>query len=164
MGRPAIVDSRGTFSKVMADDDAPSGFRAAEVFWSRSTRGTVRGLHVQLPPAAASKVVFVVEGEVRDFVLDLRVGSPTFGLVAEWTLSPEAGALHVPVGCAHGFEVTSDNAVMVYLQSSPHAPACDTGIDVRSVGIELRSADPVMSPRDRALPLFAEFDSPFRFA
>lgn len=164
LGRPVLRDPRGSFAKVLAEEDEVAPFTAGEVFWSRSVRGTVRGLHVQGPPAEASKVVFVVSGEVRDFVVDLRIGSPAFGHVAEWRLAPDAGALFVPAGCAHGFEVVSEDAVMVYLQSEPHDPACDLGIDARSVGIEFRAQDPVMSPRDRSLPALEAFDSPFRFA
>ena len=61
-----------------------------EVFWSQSERGVFRGLHVQLPPRAARKLVFVTTGRVRDFVLDLRRGSPTEGQLGTSSWTPTA--------------------------------------------------------------------------
>jgi dTDP-4-dehydrorhamnose 3,5-epimerase len=119
---------------------------------------------VQLPPRSTRKLVFVVSGEVRDFVLDLRVGSPTEGEVAEFRLDGHRGGLVIPEGCAHGFEVLSDSAAMVYAQEEYHGADEDSGILYSSAGIVLESADAVVSARDLALPSLASFSSPFRFA
>ena len=164
--RQEFVDDRGSFLKILGEGDSADAepFRTQEIFWSHSRRGTFRGLHVQLPPRSTRKLVFVVAGEVRDFVLDLRIGSPTEGQVEEVRLDAHRGGLVIPDGCAHGVEVVSDRASMVYAQEHVHAQAEDSGILYSSAGIRLQSADPVISARDLALPRLEAFDSPFRFA
>jgi dTDP-4-dehydrorhamnose 3,5-epimerase len=164
--RPPLLDSRGSFSKILGegDGDGPDPFRTREIFWSRSDRGVFRGMHVQLPPRAARKLVFVTSGTVRDFVLDVRRGSPTEGLLWAAEMDGESGGLVIPEGCAHGFEVLSDTAVMVYAQEDFHSPEHDGGIHYGSAGVRLAAADPVVSARDLALPELGTFDSPFDFA
>lgn len=164
--RDALIDDRGSFTKILGDgDDAGSvPFHTREVFWSRSTRGVVRGLHVQLPPRATRKLVFVAHGAVRDFVLDLRIGSPAYGTVWEVELDERGGGLVIPDGCAHGFEVVSDMAAMVYLQEDFHSPADDGGVLFTSAGIVPVTESPIVSARDLALPDLADFVSPFEFA
>ena len=164
--RPPMVDERGSFTKVLGEGDegGQPPFVTREAFWSHSGRGVFRGLHVQLPPRSTRKLVFVTHGDVRDFVLDLRVGSPTCGEVHEFELSASTGGLVIPEGCAHGFEVLSDGASMVYLQEDFHSPDHDGGILYSSAGVELAATQPVISARDLALPPLADFDSPFEFA
>jgi dTDP-4-dehydrorhamnose 3,5-epimerase-like enzyme len=161
-----MPDSRGSFSKILGEGDSEvdSPFRTREIFWSRSAVGVARGLHVQLPPRSTRKLVFVTSGTVRDFVLDLRRGSPTEGVVWETELDPDSGGLVIPDGCAHGFEVVSLEAVMVYAQEDFHSPDHDAGVDLRSAGIVLRAEHPVISDRDLALPSLRSFDSPFGYA
>lgn len=164
VGRPAFEDGRGAFVKVIGEGDCADEepFVPSEMFWSRSSAGVFRGMHVQLPPHDGRKLVFVVSGTVRDFVVDLRVGSPTFGVVLEVELDEWSGGLLIAEGCAHGFEAVSE-AVVVYGQETFHAPEADSGVLYSSAGISLSTAVPVVSPRDLALPTLADFDSPFRY-
>ena len=152
--RPAL-DDRGAFTKIVGEGDEGDAqpFSTREIFWSRSARGVFRGLHLQVPPKATRKVVFVVSGAARDFVLDLRVG--------EFELDPTTGGLVIPIGCAHGFEALADDTVMVYGQEEWFSADCDAGVNVRSSGIVLRAEAAVISARDLALPDIADFDSPF---
>jgi dTDP-4-dehydrorhamnose 3,5-epimerase len=161
-----LRDERGAFTKILGegDEEDHAAFRTREIFWSSSRRGVVRGMHVQLPPHAARKLVFVTEGAVRDFVLDLRRGSPTEGQVWETRLEHGGGGLVVPEGCAHGFEVVSDRAAMVYAQEDFHHPESDAGVLFSSVGISISCAAPIVSARDLALPPLSEFSSPFEYA
>lgn len=163
--REAVLDARGSFLKVLGEgDDAPAEpFITREVFWSHSRRGVVRGMHVQLPPRSTRKFVFVTSGAIRDFVLDLRVGSPTYGQVHEFALDASTGGLVIAAGCAHGFEVVSDDASMVYLQEDYFSPEHDAGVLYTSAGITAASSAPVVSERDLALPSLAGFDSPFTY-
>jgi dTDP-4-dehydrorhamnose 3,5-epimerase len=157
-------DARGGFTKVFgAEALATAGisFDVQEVYWSRSHAGVVRGLHYQNPPTAVAKIVFATQGRIRDFVLDLRAGSATYKHVAEFELTERSGAVVVPRGCAHGFEVLEGPAVTCYLQDGPFDPATDTGVRWDSAGIAWNTADPVVSDRDRALPTLDLFDSPF---
>jgi len=161
---PFHQDGRGSFTKpyspeVLAALAAP--FPIAEVYWSQSGPGTVRGMHFQVPPTPIAKIVFATAGKVRDVVLDLRVGSPAFGEFAVFDLAPGSGAVVVPHGCAHGFEVTEGPAVLVYLQDGAFDPATDAGIRWDSFGMDWLVSEPTLSARDPALPSLADFESPF---
>lgn len=161
----AARDDRGDFVKLYQR----SVFEAqgwdptiAEVFFSRSLPGAVRGLHFQTPPREHAKTVCCLSGSVLDVVLDVRVGSPTYGDHATVVLDASApSAVHVPSGCAHGFQATSE-ALLAYLVSSEHSPDHDSGIRWDSAGIEWPLAEPIVSARDRALPTLQGFVSPFR--
>lgn len=161
--RETFVDGRGSFTKILSpgDEGSEAPFVPAEVYWSSSRRGVVRGLHVQVPPMEGRKCVFVAHGAVRDFVLDLRRGSPTFGEVHEFALDACSGGLVIPAGCAHGFEALTDDVSMVYLQEAAHSAAHDTGVSYASAGIVPTTAEPVISERDALLPRLEHFDSPF---
>ncbi len=164
--RPRFSDSRGALIKILGEGDSGNAapFVAREIFWSISETGVFRGMHFQIGPRATRKVVFVTGGVVRDFVLDLRRGSPTFAQLWETELNPETGGLVIPVGCAHGFEVLDGPAAMVYGQDEHFSPDADAGINFESAGVRLRSAAPIISERDRLLPALDSFDSPFEFA
>lgn len=157
-------DSRGSFSKVLStqlQQTAGLEFSPRELFWSRSERGVIRGMHTQIPPHAGAKLVWVSQGEVRDVVLDLRIGSATFGSCFGTILDDSSGGLFIPKGCAHGFEVLSEVAVVNYAQDVDYAPTHDSGIAWNSFSFDWMTTNPMLSERDRMLPRFSEFDSPF---
>jgi dTDP-4-dehydrorhamnose 3,5-epimerase len=161
-------DERGDFVKVFRRD-AFAGLgldpAVAEVYWSTSRHGVVRGLHFQSPPHEHAKTVTVLRGEVHDVVVDLRVGSPAYGRALQLALAgDDPSALHLPPGCAHGFQVVSDDALVAYLVGTQHAPSHDEGIRWDSVGADWPVADAIVSARDAAFPTLAEFPSPFRMA
>jgi dTDP-4-dehydrorhamnose 3,5-epimerase-like enzyme len=120
-------------------------------------------MHFQIPPRSTRKVVFAAAGVIRDFVFDMRAGSPTFRKLFETELTEQSGGLVIPTGCAHGFEVLQGPATMVYGQEEHFSLETDAGINFESVGVRLMSRDPVISERDRALPAFESFDSPFEY-
>jgi dTDP-4-dehydrorhamnose 3,5-epimerase len=123
--------------------------------YSRSVRGVLRGLHYQRPPQAQAKLVQVLHGEVFDVAVDVRVGSPTYGQWAGLRLSGDCfQLLYIPVGFAHGFCVLSDQADFVYKVTAEYAPELDTGIvwNDPEIGIQWPIADPILSPKDAALP------------
>ncbi len=126
---------------------------------SFSVHGVIRGLHYQVDPAEQAKLVAVLEGEVYDVAVDLRIGSSTY---LQWTsvlLSAERGSLlYIPAGFAHGFAVVSETAVISYKCSAEYEPACERGIrwDDPTLGIEWPVTSPIVSPKDRELPLVAE--------
>jgi len=134
-----------------------------EVFFSVSRQGTVRGMHAQKGQAAGHRLVFVTTGRARDFVIDLRVGSPTFGEVVENTLTPGGLSVLVPPGCAHGFEALQDDTTMVYVQEGAHQPDLDIGVHWSACGFTPITEQPVVSERDEALPKLNDFVSPFRW-
>jgi len=164
---PAYADRRGSFVKVYRRSDfAESALEVefAESFHTVSGERVLRGMHLQLPPAHHSKLVYCVAGRVLDVVLDLRRGSPAFGSHAAIELSPEGNSgLYLPHGVAHGFYVLQAPSIMAYHVTSEHAAALDAGVRWNSFGAPWPDNDPVMSTRDAALPPLCDFDSPFEF-
>jgi dTDP-4-dehydrorhamnose 3,5-epimerase len=160
-------DARGDFVKVLRRDEyAAAGLdpTVAELYWSTSRRGVVRGLHFQSPPHDHAKTVSVLRGAAHDVVVDLRVGSPAYGTAVELQLdAADPAAVHVPAGCAHGFQSLADDTVVAYLVGTEHAPSHDDGIRWDSAGVDWPIADAVVSERDAAFPALADFDSPFRY-
>lgn len=163
---PYHQDDRGSFTKPYSHavrELLGVESSVAEVFWSQSAVGIVRGMHFQVPPTPIGKLVFATSGRVRDVVLDLRLGSPTYASFDVFELAPDSGAVVVPVGCAHGFEVIDGPACLVYLQDGDFDPATDAGVRWDSFGMEWHTDQPITSMRDQNLPPLAEFRSPFRW-
>lgn len=161
----SVTDERGSFTKVLSGEDSVIGdFAGRELYWTSSVRGVMRGLHFQLPPEATQKLVYVVSGAIRDFIVDLRVGSPMERQLFEIELTPDMGALRVPVGCAHAYEVLEDDTIVCYAQDIPFGdPMSYAGIRTDSAGIIPRSTSPIVVARDLTFPTLDEFVSPFVF-
>jgi dTDP-4-dehydrorhamnose 3,5-epimerase len=164
--RPTVQrDARGFFVKAVqkeffAKHGIPADF--VEQYYSVSRRYVLRGLHFQLPPHDHYKLVTCVEGEVLDVVVDLRRRSRTYGQNQSLDLTDrQADIIFIPSGCAHGFYVRSERAIVLYNVSTVYAPAHDTGIRWDSVGIEWPSKAPILSERDAAFPPLSAFDTPF---
>lgn len=160
-------DARGRFVKVFHEQAfADKGLETAyaEEYYSVSYGNVVRGMHFQLPPMDHVKMVYCVEGEVLDAVVDLRVGSPTYGQFELFELgSAKANTIYIPKGMAHGFCALSERAIMVYKVGTVYSPTHDTGIRWDSVGIPWPTAEAVLSDRDSSFPPFEDFISPFRY-
>ncbi|NPA04457.1 MAG: dTDP-4-dehydrorhamnose 3,5-epimerase [Epsilonproteobacteria bacterium] len=93
---------------------------------SKSQKGVLRGLHYQLPPFAQSKLVRVIVGEVIDVAVDIRRNSPTFGQYVAVKLNDKnKRQLFIPRGFAHGFLVTSSEAIFSYKVDNYYAPEYD---------------------------------------
>jgi dTDP-4-dehydrorhamnose 3,5-epimerase len=126
---------------------------------SRSSRGTLRGLHLQSPPHGQGKLVYVIEGEVYDVAVDVRVDSPTFGQWVGATLSGQNHRqVYVPPGFAHGFCVTSEYALFAYKCTRSYAPASELCVlwNDPALGIDWPVREPLLSKKDAAgVPLSA---------
>lgn len=160
-----LGDHRGRFVKTFHEDTfAEHGLEThfAEAYYSVSSHNVLRGLHFQIPPKDHTKLVHCAQGEVLDAVVDLRVGSPTYGQWATFHLSAEQGNLvYVPAGLAHGFYIMSEQAVVMYQVSTVYAPEHERGILWNSAGIEWPSRDPIISEKDSGWLTLSEFQSPF---
>lgn len=158
-------DARGSFVKVLhAPEFKKLGLetRFTEEYYSVSKKGVLRGLHFQEPPFALHKLVFCVEGEVFDAVLDLRRKSRTYGKTFTLKLSAgKANMLYIPKGCAHGFYTLSKRAVMFYKTSAVYSPAHDKGVLWSSAGIKWPAGPRLLSPRDKGFAGLESFVSPF---
>lgn len=133
---------------------------------SKSVKGVIRGLHFQKPPYEQAKLVRCIEGRVRDIAVDIRKGSPTYGLHVAVELSGEnKRQLFIPRGFAHGFSVLSESAVFAYKVDNNYAPTFDAGIryDDKDLNIDwgLHEDDVQLSLRDKNLSVFTDLDSPF---
>jgi dTDP-4-dehydrorhamnose 3,5-epimerase len=125
---------------------------------SRSSRGTLRGLHFQTEPGQA-KLVRCPRGRIFDVAVDLRRDSPTYGQWEGHELDDEAHRqLFVPAGFGHGFAVLSEEADVAYLLSSTYDPATEAGIawDDPDIGVEWPVEEPLLSERDKAAPRLSE--------
>jgi dTDP-4-dehydrorhamnose 3,5-epimerase len=129
-------------------------------------QGTVRGLHFQVPPKPQAKLIRVLHGRIFDVAVDLRRGSPTYGQGCAATLTAQgAEQLFIPRGFAHGYCTLEPNTEVAYKVDEYYAPDCEVGLiwNDPTIGISwpVGQAEAALSERDRKLPLFTSFDSPF---
>lgn len=159
-------DQRGSFLNGFRSQDAAFtlawGHRPiAQVNLSRTdAAGTVRGLHLQASPFQEAKLVRCLRGRVWDVVVDLRIGSNTFGQWHAVELSPDRGnALLIPEGCAHGFQVLEPYSELLYLHSGAWVPDAETGVRFNDPSLAVEwPLEPVgLSERDYNLPLLDPF-------
>lgn len=130
---------------------------------SKSGFGVLRGLHFQLPPFAQTKLVRVIQGEILDVAVDIRKGSPTFGMHVSVCLSDQnKKQLFVPRGFAHGFVVLSELCVVAYKVDNFYNQKSDRGImfNDNQIGIDWRILESNMklSIKDRNQPKLSETD------
>lgn len=166
-----FTDSRGYFFEVFNEQsfhDAGIDVHFVQDNESKSQRGVLRGLHYQLNPMAQAKLVRVVEGEVLDVVLDIRMGSPTFGRSYSLVLTGEnKRQLYIPRGFAHGFSVLSETVIFQYKCDNFYSKESEGGIMFNDPalnidwGINLNEA--IVSDKDKVLPLFKDCVNNFVF-
>ncbi len=132
-------------------------------------RGTVRGLHFQIPPEAQDKLVRVERGRIFDVAVDIRSGSPYFGRHVAAELDADSGhQLLIPKGFAHGFCTLEENTVVAYKVSGEYRPGLDKGLlwndpDL-AISWPIDSADAITSERDNGNPCLGELASHFTYA
>lgn len=156
-------DERGTFLEAFQGQafELATGRRLelAQVNCSVSRRGVVRGVHfADLPPGQA-KYVTCVHGAVRDVIVDLRPGSPTYRAWEAVELDDRSRrAVFLSEGLGHAFQAITDDATVVYLTTSGYNPGREHGIDPLDpeLGITwLPDTEPLLSPKDAAAPTVA---------
>jgi dTDP-4-dehydrorhamnose 3,5-epimerase len=132
--RLPIGDARGSLTRLFcAEDLAAAGWNKpiAQVNWvENKMRGTVRGLHYQVAPFAEDKLLFCMDGEIHDVVVDVRLASPSLLQHVAVNLSAARGeGLFIPAGFAHGYQCLSDDVKLLYFHSMPHAPSAERGLN-----------------------------------
>jgi dTDP-4-dehydrorhamnose 3,5-epimerase len=163
-------DERGFFSEVWRDEwlaeiESGTSFVQDNHAFS-SVRGTLRGLHFQLEPAAQHKLVRVSRGSIYDVAVDIRSSSPTFGKWVGAVLSAsEWNQLFIPKGFAHGYLVLEEDTEVMYKVSAPYTPEHERSIrfDDPAIGIEWPVAGDavIVSEKDRSAPLLSEIGAGF---
>jgi dTDP-4-dehydrorhamnose 3,5-epimerase len=166
------ADARGFFTETFnrhALADAGIDFAPVQDNYSLSkAKGTVRGLHFQLPPFAQAKIVSVIRGSVFDVALDLRRGSPTQGRHVSAVLTAEGGEqIYLPVGFAHGFCTLEPDTAVMYKVDAYYSAAHDRGVLWCDSDLAIAwpaVADPaLLSSKDRTLPCLSDIELPFEY-
>ena len=132
----------------------------AQTNHSISRRGVIRGVHFADVPPGQAKYVYCPRGRLLDIVVDLRVGSPTFG---QWDTveldDTTLNCVYVPEGLGHAFVALEDDTAMSYLCSTGYNPAAEHGIDPFDPDLALpwpADLDPILSDKDASAPTLAE--------
>jgi dTDP-4-dehydrorhamnose 3,5-epimerase len=173
---PISIGGAWTFTPAVHRDDRGyflEWFRAGELssslgYWpetaqancSVSRRGVIRGIHFSDVPPGQAKYVSCVQGAILDVVVDIRVGSPSYGRWEAVRLDDESRqALFISEGLGHAFTALSDQATVIYLCSTPYAPGREHGVNPLDPAIGIRwpaDAEPVLSGKDAAAPTLAQ--------
>ncbi len=158
-------DERGDFMEWFRADNiaAHTGyhFQVKQANLSRSAQRVVRGIHYADIPPGQAKVVTCVQGSIRDVVVDIRVGSPTFGTWTAVDLDAATGdAVLLPVGVGHAFVAKEDNTLVSYLVSEVYTPQAEHGIHPLDSELAIDFGYPhdqlLLSPKDHNAPTLAE--------
>lgn len=159
-----LSDERGWFMRTWCRHEFAARGIAADFpqgnLSFNSRRGTLRGLHFQLPPSREGKLVRCSQGEIYDVIVDLRCDSPAFLQHRGVILSRANGmSLYVPPGFAHGFQTLSDDAEVAYAMSDYYDASLSGGLRWNDPAFAIRwpIAEPaVISARDRG---YADFEA-----
>jgi dTDP-4-dehydrorhamnose 3,5-epimerase len=157
-------DDRGIFFEWFQDATflaaAGDSFNLAQANCSVSQQGVLRGIHFADVPPGQRKYVTCLSGSALDVLVDLRVGSPTFGKWESVLLdTKDRRVVSIPNGVGHGFMALEDNTTIVYLCDQRYNPIGEHEIYPLDpeIGIEWPTEHkPLLSPKDEAAPRFAE--------
>ena len=163
----AFGDSRGLFVAPFQADVflAAVGhpLRLGQTNHSVSSRGTIRGVHFADTPPGQAKYVYCPRGSMMDVLVDVRVGSPTFG---QWDTvlldAREFKAIYVPEGLGHAFIALEDETAMSYLCSTGYNPTGEHGITPMDAALDLpwpADIEPILSEKDAKAPTLAEAEA-----
>jgi dTDP-4-dehydrorhamnose 3,5-epimerase len=155
-----IHDARGLFAVTWKDEEfarrgLDTRLSQCNLSWNAS-RGTLRGMHFQVPPFEQVKIVRCTRGALLDVIVDLRPGSSTY---RQWDAveltADNHRMIYVPAGFAHGYLTLEDGTEAYYHASTPYAPTHESGVrwDDPAFGIELPFEPTSISEKDRAWPL-----------
>lgn len=163
-------DHRGFFSetfnaKAFAEVGIPQAFVQDNHSLS-GPRGTIRGLHFQIPPFAQDKLVRVVRGSILDVAVDIRRKSPTFGQSVAVVLSAEEwNQLYIPVGFAHGFCTLEPDTEVIYKVTNFYSAEHDRGLlwndPELAIDWPVSADDAVLSDKDKLHPLLKDLPAYF---
>ncbi len=158
-----FADERGWFARTFCKHEFEAARIKEDFFQTNHSqcvqRGTLRGLHYQIPPHAEAKLIRCTSGAIFDVVVDLRADSTTFGGWQGFELTAaNQKMVFCPAGCAHGYQALTDGAEVVYQASAFYAPDCEQQVryDDPRFGIDWPVADPILSPKDAATPLLPD--------
>jgi dTDP-4-dehydrorhamnose 3,5-epimerase len=157
-------DDRGLFAAPYQEaaflEAVGAPLRVAQSNHSVSRRGVIRGVHFADVPPGQAKYVYCPSGALLDVVIDVRVGSPTYGQHEAVLLDCEScRAVYLSEGLGHAFCALADNTVASYLCSTPYAPDIERTLSALDPALALpwpSDLTPALSERDAAAPTLAE--------
>ncbi|MBB5855643.1 dTDP-4-dehydrorhamnose 3,5-epimerase family protein [Amycolatopsis umgeniensis] len=158
-------DDRGMFlspyqEEAFVEANGAPLFRVAQTNHSVSKRGVLRGVHYTVTPPGVAKYVYCARGSALDIVVDIRVGSPTFGKTDVVLMDQrDHRTMYFPVGLGHAFVALEDDTVMSYMISGTYVPQNELALSVLdpALGLSLDiGAEPILSERDRTAITLAE--------
>ncbi|MFI0967668.1 dTDP-4-dehydrorhamnose 3,5-epimerase family protein [Streptomyces sp. NPDC021080] len=154
-------DDRGlfvaTYQQPLFTGATGHAFPVHQASQSHSRRGVVRGVHFTSTPPGTAKHVYCARGRALDLVVDLRVGSPTFGTWDSVLLDQEHfRSTYLPVGVGHAFVALEDDTAMVYLMSGPFVTRNEHAVSpldpALALPVTIEGVEPILSERDIAAP------------
>ena len=153
-------DSRGSFTEIISKRFLLSNqlgfFEFAQLNFSVSRKNTFRGIHFSKSVRPQHKLVMCLEGSISDFVVDIRIGSPTYGKVDRFELNSKVKQIiFIPSGCGHGFLAREDNSLVLYAQSSEYSPSEEFELSAFDESLKLNIMDMdnlILSNKDRVAP------------
>ena len=162
-------DDRGIFTETYRYSDfTQAGIKEHFIQdnYSRSRKNVLRGLHFQKGPRAQGKLIRCSQGKIFDVAVDMRKGSPTYAHWVGVELSRDNNLmLYIPPAFAHGFVVLSSFADVIYKCTKEYQPEDDRGIIWNDPDIKINwpVKKPILSEKDRRLPLLKDADNNFRY-
>jgi dTDP-4-dehydrorhamnose 3,5-epimerase len=160
-------DERGVFIAPFQDavfaETVGHSLRLGQSNHSMSSRGVIRGVHFADTPPGQSKYIYCPRGSMLDVIVDVRVGSPTFG---QWDCvrldADEFRAVYIPEGLGHAFVALEDDTAMTYLCSTGYNPGGEHGITPMDEALNLpwpAGLEPILSEKDAKAPTLAEAEA-----
>ncbi len=155
-----ISDNRGSFVRLFAKEELKKIGHTEEIVHINHSvnkqKGTIRGMHYQLPPHSEVKIIRCIKGAVFDVIIDLRKNSPTFLKWHGEILSRDRmNMIYIPKGFAHGFQALEDDCELIYLHTNVYQAASERGIrhDDPLIKINWPLPSTQISDRDKSFPL-----------
>jgi dTDP-4-dehydrorhamnose 3,5-epimerase len=149
-------DNRGFFYESFKAEEFPKligrNFDIKQTNTSSSSKGSVRGIHYALVPPSQAKLVQCQRGSIKDYVIDIRIGSPTFGQFEVISLDEKsASAVFIEEGLAHAFVALENNTIVTYYVSEKYNPEREKGINPfdKSLNVKWPEIELVLSEKDK---------------
>ena len=149
-------DNRGFFYESFKAEEFPKligrNFDIKQTNTSSSAKGSVRGIHYALVPPSQAKFVQCQRGSIKDYVIDIRIGSPTFGQFEAIDLDEgSASAIFIEEGLAHAFVALENNTVVTYYVSEKYNPEREKGINPfdKKLNVKWPDVELILSDKDK---------------
>jgi len=149
-------DNRGFFYESFKEEDFKKligrNLNIKQTNTSSSSKGSVRGIHYALVPPSQAKLVQCQRGSIKDYVIDIRVGSPTFGQFEEIELNENsASAIFIEEGLAHAFVALENQTVVTYFVTEKYNPEREKGINPfdKTLNVKWPDLELILSEKDK---------------